>query len=79
MQTRCTEKYFCWSGKRENKLLTVSIPSLYLELCEEEGPPSLLQPPLGSGTLQAGETYGNVILLLLGKNGALGLRNEPRA
>lgn len=46
-------------------------------------PPSLLQLLLGSlllpGTLQAGETYGNEILLLLGKQGALGLRNEPRA
>lgn len=31
------------------------------------------------GTLQAGETYGNMLLLLLGKWGAMGLCNEPRA
>lgn len=75
-----------WSGKRENKLLTVNVPSLYLGLCEEEEEAPISPPAsagvaaaLFPGTLQAGETYGNVVLLLLGKQGALGLHNEPGA
>lgn len=56
-------------------------------LCKEEEEAAPFSPQASAGvaaallfgTLQAGETYGNVILLLLGKQGAVGLRNEHRA